>query len=348
LVVSELIIIFALVLNLLKIELMPTIKTVFAGLELNNPFIVSSSGLTDSPSKNKALCQAGAGAIVLKSLFQEQIVREVAHMTEQEGTYFDGADYLEAYLQQHKLDEYLTLIKESKKVCSCPIIASINCFDKEGWMNFAQQIELAGADALEINTLALQTEIEYTYGSFEQKHIEILSSLKKVTKLPIIMKLGDNLSNPVALINQLYAHGAAAVVLFNRFYQPDIDIEKMEQTHGSVFSHIEDFGNTLRWVGITSAAVKRLPIAASGGVHTPENMVKAILAGAAAVEVCTAVYKNGAAFISQCTEFLSTWMEKKGFNSLEDFKGKLNQSNVQNNSTFERTQFLRYFSSRKN
>ena len=133
---------------------------------------------------------------------------------------------------RHKLAEYLTLIKESKKECSIPIIASINCYSDSEWVDFAKQIQEAGADALEINILALQSDVQYTYGSFEQRHIDILRHIKQTVTIPVIMKLGDNLTNPVALIDQLYANGAAAVVLFNRFYQPDINIEKMEQVSG--------------------------------------------------------------------------------------------------------------------
>ena len=140
--------------------------------------------------------------------------------------YPEGSDYLVGYIREHKLGEYLNLIKESKKVCDIPIIASINCYQDADWIEFAKKIEEAGADALEVNILALQTDVQYTYGAFEQRHIDILSHIKKTVNIPVIMKLGDNLTNPIALIDRLYANGVAAVVMFNRFYQPDIDIEK--------------------------------------------------------------------------------------------------------------------------
>ena len=204
-------------------------------------------------------------------------------------------------------------------------------------------IEEAGADALEINILALQSEVQYTYGSFEQRHIDILRHIKKTVKIPVIMKLGDNLTNPVALIDQLYANGAAAVVLFNRFYQPDINIEKMEHISGEVFSNASDLATPLRWIGIASAVVDKIDYAASGGVANAESVVKAILAGASAVEVCSAVYLNTNAFIGEANRFLSAWMERKGFRNIAQFKGKLNIKDVQGVNTFERTQFLKYF-----
>lgn len=266
---------------------MTDLKTTFAGLQLKNPIIISSSGLTNSAGKTKKLAEAGAGAIVLKSLFEEQIFIEADQL--KDPTYSEGNDYLAEYIREHKLSEYLELIKESKKVCDIPIIASINCYTDSEWIDFAKQIEEAGADALEINILALQSDVQYKYGSFEQRHIDILSHIKRVVKLPVIMKLGDNLTNPVTLIDQLYANGAAAVVLFNRFYQPDIDIEKMEHISGNVFSNASDLSKTLRWIGIASAMVDKIDYAASGGIHKPEAVVKAILAGASAVEVCSAI-----------------------------------------------------------
>ena len=313
---------------------MTDLKTTFAGLSLRNPIIISSSGLTNSAGKNKRLAEAGAGAIVLKSLFEEQIMLE-ADQLKDPAFYPEASDYLEEYIRKHKLAEYLTLIKESKKECSIPIIASINCYSDSEWVDFAKQIQEAGADALEINILALQSDVQYTYGSFEQRHIDILRHIKQTVTIPVIMKLGDNLTNPVALIDQLYANGAAAVVLFNRFYQPDINIENMEQVSGEVFSTSADLATPLRWIGIASSVVNKIDYAASGGVANPEAVVKVILAGASAVEVCSAIYQNTNAFIGESTRFLSAWMERKGFNNIAQFKGKLNIKDVQGINTFE-------------
>lgn len=319
-----------------------TLETTFAELKLRNPIIVSSSGLTDNAAKNRKLDEAGAGAIVLKSLFEEQIMMEVDHLDDM-SMYPEGSEYLAAYLRQHKLNEYLNLIKESKQACSIPVIASINCYSDDHWIDFARQIEAAGADALEINILALQADTQYTYGSFEQRHIDILRHVKGTVGIPVIMKLGDNLTNPVALIDQLQANGAAAVVLFNRFYQPDIDIDRMVQTTGPVLGNGSELPHVLRWIGIASAAVSRTDYAASGGIHQPEDVVKALLAGASAVEVCSAIYRQTAAVIGKYNDFLTQWMESKGMDSIGQFKGRLNLSDPKGVNTFERTQFLKYF-----
>ncbi|MDR0940450.1 MAG: dihydroorotate dehydrogenase-like protein [Mediterranea sp.] len=321
---------------------MADIRTTFAGLPLRNPIIISSSGLTNSAGKNKRLAADGAGAIVLKSLFEEQIMLE-AEQLQDPSFYPEGSDYLKEYIREHKLAEYLNLIKESKRDCSIPIIASINCYREAEWIDFARQIEEAGADALEINILALPSEVDYAYGEFEQTHVKILRRVKQNTRIPVIMKLGNNLTNPVALIEQLYAGGAAAVVLFNRFYQPDIDIEKLTHTSGDIFSKPTDLANTLRWIGIASAKVEKIDYAASRGVVTPEAVVKTLLAGAAAVEVCSAIYQNTNAFIGKANDFLSTWMDRHGFTSIAQFKGRLNTKDMQGVNTFERTQFLKYF-----
>lgn len=326
-------------------HIMSDLQTTFAGLKLRNPIIISSSGLTNTAVKNEKLEAAGAGAIVLKSLFEEQITIE-ADRLRNPSYYPEGNDYLVEYIRNHALSEYLELIKESKKVCTIPVIASINCYRDSEWVDFAKQIEQAGADALEINILALQTDLQYAYGSFEQRHIDILRHVKQTVSIPVIMKLGSNLTNPIALIDQLHANGAGAVVLFNRFYQPDIDIEKMEQTSGNVFSNVDDLSLSLRWVSIASSLVTKIDYAASGGIHKPEDMVKAILAGASAVEICSVIYQNTSAFIGESNRFTESWMQRKGFKHISQFKGLLNAKDIEGINVWERTQFLKYFSNK--
>jgi dihydroorotate dehydrogenase (fumarate) len=318
---------------------MSDLKTTFAGLTLKNPIIISSSGLTNSAVKNKKLEEAGAGAIVLKSLFEEQIALEAAQM--QSSVYYpEGGDYLVKALRDHKLSGYLRLIKESKESCRIPVIASINCYSDNEWTTFATDIEKAGADALEINILSLQTDEFYEWGSFEQRHIDILKHVKQRINIPVIMKLGNNQTNPIALINQLCANGAAAVVLFNRFFQPDIDIDKVKQSAGQIFSSNSDLGNTLRWIGIASAAVSGIDYAASGGVHNEKDVIKVLLAGASAVEICSTVYKGGNEVIKPMLNTLSKWMNDKGYEYISQFKGILNTKDLRGVNTFERTQFL--------
>ena len=173
--------------------------------------------------------EAGAGAIVLKSLFEEEIEAEADQV--QEGSHTEELDYVKAYYRAHRLSEYLNLIKEAKAQCTIPIIASINCFRLTEWTEFAKQIEDAGADALELNIMSVNTEIFDEYGSFERMHIQIIDKVKQVVNIPIIVKLGKNLTNPMPLIHYLQVHGAEGIVLFNRMTTPDIHLETMTYTY---------------------------------------------------------------------------------------------------------------------
>ena len=321
---------------------MAQLSTKFAGLSLKNPVIVSSSGLTNSVEKIKKLEEAGAGAVVLKSVFEEQINMQSGQMNGYGSPEAD--DYLGAYVRSHALNEHISLIEEVKKNCNIPIIASINCYSDSEWVEFAQLMEKAGADALEINILCLQTDTDYEFGSFEHRHIEILQHIKKVVNIPVIMKLGNNLTNPIALINQLYANGAAAVVLFNRFYQPDININTLEFTSTNVMSSPNELADKIRWTAIASAKVSKLDYAVSGGVHDAKGMIKAILAGAAATEICSVIYHNGNKAIGELVNGLSAWMDANGYHNLSELKGKMNAEAAASINPFERTQFMKYFS----
>ena len=324
---------------------MAQLKTTFAGLTLNNPIIISSSGLTNSLAKIQKLEEAGAGAVVLKSVFEEQINMQAGSMQGYGSPEAD--DYLGAYVRSHALNEHITLIEDVKKHCKIPVIASINCYSDSEWTDFARLMEEAGADALELNILSLQTSKDYTSGSFEQRHIDILRHIKKVVRIPVIMKLGSNLTNPVALVNQLYANGAAAVVLFNRFYQPDINIDTMTYSAGDVFSTPADLSNGLRWTAIASAQVPQTDYAISGGVHDGKAIVKAILAGASAVELCSVIYQRGNQVIADMTNEMTQWMNRQGYKDISEFKSSMNALSTGASNPFERTQFMKYFSSKE-
>lgn len=324
---------------------MNRLATSFAGLSLNNPIIVSSSGLTDSAKKCRALEDAGAGAIVLKSIFEEQIMQQYDNWNDSNNS--EGNDYLSTYIRSNSLNNHVALIKEAKEICTIPIIASINCTTHTEWASFAKIIEDAGADALELNIMEVQIEKDYQYGSYEQKHIDILNEVKKQTSLPIIMKLSSNLTNPIALINQLYANGAGAVVLFNHPYRPDINIDNGNFTNGEMWTRPSDICESLRWTGISSSKIPRLDYAISGGVHDGGSVIKSILAGACAVEICTTIYWNGSQQIDAMKKQIEEWMTERGYESIKQFKARMNANAMEGNNLFERTQFMKYFSTYK-
>ena len=320
---------------------MKRLETTFAGLKLKNPFIVSSCNLTNSAEKNKKWEDAGVGAVVLKSLFEEEIEAEADWMND--GTHAEELDYLQTYYRAHRLEEYLRLIKETKALCSIPVIASINCYQLTGWTDFAKQIQQAGADAIELNIMSVCSELDYEYGAYERLHIDIVQKIRQVVSLPIVVKLGRNLTNPMPLIHQLYANGASGVVMFNRMVTPDINLDKMTYTVGAGLGHPSDFNESLRWIGLASHRLPKLTYAASGGVQNGESMIKALLVGASAVEVCSVLYKKGADAIQEMLQTLETWMEANNYEQIADFKGLMNAGKTGGGTAFERTQFFKHY-----
>lgn len=320
-------------------------RTQYAGLQLRNPLVVGSSGLTNNAERNKEFEKAGVGAIVLKSLFEEQIEQQ-SDAWMQPSDYPEAADYIRAYVKTNQINNYLELIKKTKTLCSIPIIASINCYKADAWTEFAQQIELAGADALELNVFFLETELTPNYNSVHQLYIDIIRKVKGNLSIPVMVKISKMVGNIPALVHQLTINGADGVVLFNRFYQPDIDINTMQIVSGNVFSNHSDLSDTLRWTAIVSGKIPSASIAASTGVHDWEDVVKCLLVGADAIQICSAVYTHGAEIISQMLTCIEEWMHQAHYESVNEFKGKLNATNIPNPALYERSQFMKYFSNR--
>jgi len=323
---------------------MSTINVNFAGLELKSPIIVGSCSQTASLAKIQEFEKAGAGAVVLKSLFEESITREVAAHGSTLDEHPEAYDYISSYLSDKVVSDYLSLIREAKSKSSIPIIASIACHTDGKWEEFATQIEAAGADALELNVMSLCTRKSYTLGDFERTHEAIVSNVSSKIKIPLIVKIGSNISNPVALVDSLYARGAKAVVLFNRFYPTDIDIDKMSFTMSNPFTSSSDLSQSIRWAGIISASVPQITVAVSGGVEGWAEVVKSILSGATAVEVVSSIMKNGPEWITRTNEALSAWQKEKGYEAINSYKGKMNASDPEHADRLMRTQFLKYFS----
>ncbi|MDF9828905.1 dihydroorotate dehydrogenase-like protein [Parabacteroides sp. PF5-6] len=324
---------------------MTNIQTQYAGLKLRNPIIVGSSGLTIKPERNKEFEKAGAGAIVLKSLFEEQIEMQGQSLL-QETDYPEAVDYLFQYVKANQINQYLDLIKATKDRCSIPVIASINCYKADAWIDFARQIEIAGADALELNIFQLETALNETGERTRDLYVDIIRQVKETVHIPVIVKMGKFFNNIPAMANTLKVNGADAIVLFNRFYQPDIDINSRQIVSGNVFSNHSDISDTLRWTAIVSGMIPGICLASSTGVQEWEDVVKCILAGASAVQLCSALYTHGPEIIPQLLTGLEEWMQHANFQSIAQFKGTLNYANIKDPSTYERAQFMKYLSSR--
>jgi dihydroorotate dehydrogenase (fumarate) len=319
------------------------LSVTYGGLKLKSPLIVSSSGLTSSPERIRKMAQAGAGAVVLKSLFEEQIMYEVGTMSAG-SDYPEAADYLRAYAKENTLDGYLSAVKWAREVAGIPVIASINCVKADEWIDFARKIEEAGADALELNIYFLPIDRNKDPRDYEQAYLDLVSQVKKHSSLPVMVKLGHGFTNITWMVNQLYQRGAAAAVLFNRFYAPDIDMSDLSFGSAEVLSSPADLRFPLRWIGIVSSQVKEIDLAASTGVHSGMAAVKQILAGATAVQVCSVLYRNGIGYLRDMIDEMKKWMEKNGYNSPADFRGKMNYGNLPDPSVYERAQFIKYFS----
>ena len=323
---------------------MSTINTRYLGFDLSSPIIVGSSNFTSRVESIVEAEAAGAGAVVLKSLFEEQIVSQAHSMSSQE-SYPEADDYLKYYTRTNSVDAYLDLIAGARKKVKIPVIASINCFSPEGWIDFALEIEKAGASALEVNIFFIPTDKQKSSADSEKVYFSIIDNLKRKLKIPVSVKIGPKFSNILNFVWQMHNHGAAGVTMFNRFYEPDIDINNMNIVPAPVLSNPVEQRYVLRWIAMVSAQDINIEISASTGVYTGEDAIRYLLAGATTVQVCSALYKRGFTVVSEINETLHRWMDNKEFKSISDFRGKLNYRNIDNPSLFERSQFMKHYSS---
>lgn len=325
---------------------MTTLETSYMGLKLKNPIVVASSGLTNSVVKIKDLENAGAGAVVLKSIFEEQINNEVNHLINRDpqNLYPEAEDYIWNYTRNNSITHHLNLLSEAKKETEIPIIASINCMSASEWTVFAKEFENAGADALELNLFFVPTDRNKSALEIEQLYYKILSEVKKNVKIPVSVKIGFYYTNLVSMADKLVANGADALVLFNRFYEPDINIEKLELSASEVFSSPQDIRRSLRWIGLISSQLPKVEIAAATGIHDGEAVIKQLLAGAQVTQICSTVYINGMQIIPGMLSDLKAFMKKWNFKKIDDFRGRLSYKNIPDPMLYERAQFMKYFS----
>jgi dihydroorotate dehydrogenase (fumarate) len=336
------------------------LSTNYMGLKLENPIIAGSSGLTGSVDKVKALAQHGAGAVVLKSIFEEEVRYEYADFIkefkevpgappffEHEGR-LSPIEYYDYLIREENLKKYIALIEGCKAAVGIPVIASINCFfHSVEWLAYARQIERAGADALELNMFFPPTDFEHSAEEKEALYFKIVERVTQTVTIPVALKISPYFTNLGQMIQRLSKTGVKALVLFNRFFSPDFDIEKMEVRPSFVFSTPADLALPLRWVAVMANKVD-CHLAASTGVHDAEAVVKLLLAGADAVQTASSLYRKGPEHLKTLREGLEAWMAGKRFKRLADFKGKLSQAKSTDPAVYERAQFMRYFGGKKN
>ncbi len=325
---------------------MANLTTTYMGFELKNPIIVGSSGLTNSVENVIEIEKNGAGAVVLKSLFEEQILQETSKTIaedEHANSYPEALDYIANYSKDLTVDKYLTLIKDCKKAVNIPVIASINCVGSSEWINFASKIEEAGADGLELNIFILPSDPRQSAEDNEKIYLEIIQEVQKVINIPLAVKISYYFSGLAKTALSMSWTGISAMVLFNRFFSPDIDIDTFEVKPSHIFSTPEEISLSLRWVAMLSSRM-HCDIAASTGVHDSKALIKQLLAGAKAVQISSVLYKNGFGEIKKMTSELEKWMDKHEFTKVKDFNGKMSIKETDNPAAYERVQFMKYFS----
>ena len=315
----------------------------YLGLELTGPVVIGSSGLTASLSRIREAGRAGAGAVVLKSIFEEQILGKIGCL-DVYSDYPEAADYLTRYVTEHDLDVYLDMIRAARRECALPLIASVHCRHAGNWTDFAGKIAKAGADAIELNISLLPTDCDRSAGEVERECLEIVEKVRDAVSLPLSVKLGQGLTHPLAFVRELYYRKIQGAVLFNRLYPVDIDIEHMTFRAGDVFSRPGELSNVLRWTALVSAVVPQIDVAASTGVHSGEDVVKALLAGASAVQATSVLYEKGLGAVREMNVFLDEWMRRHGFDRISDFRGRMDAGRIADPELYERTQFMKYFS----
>jgi dihydroorotate dehydrogenase (fumarate) len=327
---------------------MANLKTQFFGLELKSPVIAASSSMTADLNQIKKLAKAGAGAIVLKSIFEEEIDTQLqeeltkSRDLEPDPEYLDYFDYI---IKDENLKDYTNLIKQAKEAVDVPIVASVSCISASDWVLFAQKLAEAGADALELNLFLLPADVYKTSYHNEQFYFETIKKVLEVVSIPVSIKISHYFSNLGNVVKKLSETGVAGITLFNRFYSPDIDIRNETVIGADVLSHDNDYLLPLRWTGILSSKID-CPLSATTGIHAAETVIKFLLAGASAVQVASVLYNGGAEMISQFNEEIAEWMDEKAYTEINDFKGKLAISS-KHVAVYERAQFMKYFSAKR-
>lgn len=325
------------------------LATTYLGLKIRNPIVVGASPFADNLHSAIQLQDAGAGAITMRSLFEEQIDLEQRALTHHVETTADSHAEATSYFphyEEYQLtpDHYLRQIERLKATLSIPVIASLNGARMGGWTDYASRFEAAGADAVELNLYQLVTDPRVGAAAVEQAMLDTVRSVTNSVKIPVAVKLSSFHSSPAHFAVELERAGAAGVVIFNRFYQPDLNIEELDVQPQLKLSDSSELLLRLRWLAILSPHLKGT-LASTGGAHTAEDAIKAVLAGAHAVQMVSVLLKNGPRYLSTLLHGMRHWMEEHGYESVEEFRGAMNLSRCPDATAMERANYQRILQS---
>lgn len=321
---------------------MTTLKTTYMGLELKNPLVVGASPLTSDLDVLKAIENAGAGAIVFKSLFEEQIQLEELEMQNELEEYTERhAEMIRLFpsLQHAGTKEHLHKLKKAKESIKIPIIASLNAMHPDTWIEYAKEIEKTGVDGIELNFYTTPKDFEVEGKIIIQSQLDILQDVRKSIKIPICVKLSPFYTNPLDVIKKMDGKEVQSFVIFNRMFQPDIDIDKEELTQSLILSSSNDLRLTLQFTGLLYDNIAA-DICSCSGIMNGTDAVKMLLAGATTFEIVSTIYQNGVGQITTILNEIETWMASKGYKSVEDFRGKLAKKNLKDPFAYRRAQYI--------
>jgi dihydroorotate dehydrogenase (fumarate) len=322
------------------------LTTTYLGLKLKNPLVLAASPLSSDIAKIKRLAELGASAVVMYSLFEEQInyeIEEIDHFLNY-GTesFAESLSYFpepEEFKNLHA-EEYLNHISKLKRAVDIPVIGSLNGVSTGGWMDYARKIEEAGADALELNTYYVATDTALTAEKVENLYLENLKAVKKAIKIPVAMKLSPYFSAFANMASRLDGAGANGLVLFNRFYQPDIDLNTLEVVPNLNLSSSVELRLPLRWIAILHGKVKA-SLAATTGIHTAEDVIKMVMVGADVTMLASALLKKGIGHIHEILDGVKTWMEEHNYDSISSMKGSMSSKSIADPAAFERANYIK-------
>jgi dihydroorotate dehydrogenase (fumarate) len=325
------------------------LTTTYLGLSLRNPLVASAGPVTESPADIKRLEDHGIAAVVMPSLFEEQLrVQSAALDRSLESGTQSFAESLTYFpdMTDYNLgpDRYLEKIRKAKESVSIPVIASLNGSTPGGWVKYAKQMEQAGADALELNIYALQTDPEVSGSTVEESYCQLVREVKSNVKIPVAVKLSPYFSAMANMARRLAAAGANALVLFNRFYQPDFDLEALEVVPDLHLSISRDLLIRLHWTSILYGRVNA-DIAITGGVHTAEDVLKSMMAGARVAMMTSVLLQNGISHLDELREDLTRWMQEHEYDSIRQMQGSMSQKSVPDPKAFERANYMRVIGS---
>jgi dihydroorotate dehydrogenase (fumarate) len=320
------------------------LSTTYLGLDLPHPLMPGASPLVDDLDKVRRLEDAGAAAIVMRSLFEEQLAMEqiatVAHVDAHEDADAEAASYFPS-LDKFRLgpEDYLEQIRRIKQAVDLPLIGSLNGVTPGGWLDFAVQIAEAGADALELNVYFLAADPDESGEQVEARILEMVGAVKKKVRIPVAVKLSAHYTALANFARRLVSAGADGLVLFNRFYQPDIDVDELEVSRRLRLSDSRELPLRLRWLAILSGRVET-SLAVSGGVHTPIDAIKSIMTGAHAVQMVSALLERGPEYLGQVRQGVSEWLEEHEYESLRQMLGSMNLERSPDPSAYERANYM--------